>query len=321
MGSLFLGQIKKQTSTFLQEKYKSARMAFTDVSEAEMLAEEATNKDDCCPHAKTMTRIAEASFDVDEYWRIVDVLHKRLYNIDWDQWKQSYKALVLLEFLLTHGTREFAQEFQCDAEIIEELGIFTHIDKKGFNWGSRMLKLSEQILKLLQDEEALIEARLKALKITNEIQGFGSSLNSPTSSSPSPCSLSSEASQGSSCFYSFSTTSTPTYIFDSNDQLNKHHSPSIANDGNINIVLPPKNVTKNHVWKRLAGEENNILIDSDEDEDMEKPRGFVSEICSKIIGGSPIKGDNREKIEFRCLSDVGSKVTQKKFDRQYSIWF
>lgn len=36
MGSLFLGQIKKQTSTFLQEKYKSARMAFTDVSEAEM---------------------------------------------------------------------------------------------------------------------------------------------------------------------------------------------------------------------------------------------------------------------------------------------
>ena len=61
-----------------------------------------------------------------------------------------------------------------------------------FNWGSRMLKLSEQILKLLQDEEALIEARLKALKITNEIQGFGSSLNSPTSSSPSPCSLSSE---------------------------------------------------------------------------------------------------------------------------------
>lgn len=55
----------------------------------------------------------------------------RLYNIDWDQWKQSYKALVLLEFLLTHGPREFAPEFQCDAEVIEELGIFTHIDEKG----------------------------------------------------------------------------------------------------------------------------------------------------------------------------------------------
>ncbi|KAE9612075.1 hypothetical protein Lal_00022238 [Lupinus albus] len=77
MGSLLLNQIKKQTTNFLQEKYKSARITFTDVTEVELLAEEATNKDDCSPDAKTMTRIAEASFDVDEYWRIVDVLHRR----------------------------------------------------------------------------------------------------------------------------------------------------------------------------------------------------------------------------------------------------
>lgn len=41
------------------------------------LAEEATNKDPCSPDAKTMTIIAEASFEVDDYWRIVDVLHNR----------------------------------------------------------------------------------------------------------------------------------------------------------------------------------------------------------------------------------------------------
>lgn len=55
----------------------------------------------------------------------------RLYTIDWVQWRQSYKALVLLEFMLTHGPEEFAQEFQCDVEIIEELGGFTHINEKG----------------------------------------------------------------------------------------------------------------------------------------------------------------------------------------------
>jgi len=54
-----------------------------------------------------------------------------LYNVDWEQWRQSYKALVLLEFMLTHGPIDFAQEFQCDAEIIEELGNFTHIDERG----------------------------------------------------------------------------------------------------------------------------------------------------------------------------------------------
>ncbi|XP_061370765.1 epsin-3 [Gastrolobium bilobum] len=300
MGSIFLDQIKKQTTNFLQEKYKSARITFTDVTEAEMLAEEATNKDDCSPDAKTMTRIAEASFDVEEYWRIVDVLHGRLYNINWEQWRQSYKALVLLEFMLTHGPEEFAREFQCDAEIIEELGSFTHIDERGFNWGSRMQKLSEQILKLLEGGEALREARLKALKITNEIQGFGSSLNSPSSSS-SPCSSSSEASQGSSSFSSFSTRSTPVYYIDSNDQKVNHGD-------------------KNHIWDGPAGGEKDVLIVSDEDEDMEKPKGFVSGICSKIIGSGTI-GGSREQIEFRCISDVGSKRTKKKFDRQHSFWF
>ncbi|XP_068486557.1 uncharacterized protein [Phaseolus vulgaris] len=278
MGSLFLEQIKKQTTNFLQEKYKSARMTFTDVTKAELLAEEATNKDDCSPDAKTMTRIAEASFDIDDYWRIVDILRQRLYNVDWEQWRQAYKALVLLEFLLTHGPREFSKEFQCDVEIIEELGGFTHIDEKGFNWGSRMQKLSDEIVKLLQEAEALTEARLKALKITNGIEGFGSSVKCPSPTSSS--------------FYSFSTTSTPATIFHSN------HSDSIGNNGNI-ILLPPrdlKHVRKNHLWKRFADEEKNILVESKEDEDVEKPKGFVGEICSKISGISPVKGEKRGKV-------------------------
>ncbi|KAG2402071.1 uncharacterized protein HKW66_Vig0232670 [Vigna angularis] len=316
MGSLFLEQIKKQTTNFLQEKYKSARMTFTDVTETELLAEEATNKDDCSPDAKTMTRIAEASFDIDEYWRIVDILHHRLYNVDWEQWRQAYKTMVLLEFLLTHGPQEFAPEFQCDVEIIEDLGGFTHIDEKGFNWGSRMQKLSDEIVKLLQNAEALTEARLKALKITNGIQGFGSSVKCPSPTSSS--------SAGSSSFYSFFTTSTPDNMFHSNDELNKQKSGSIGNNSNINIMLPPRNlkhVTQNHLWKGFAGEEKNILIDSTEDEYVQKPKGFVGEIFEKISAVSPVKGEKRGKVEFRCLSDVGKKVTQQKFDRQYSFWF
>ncbi|XP_057425484.1 ENTH domain-containing protein C794.11c isoform X2 [Lotus japonicus] len=256
-----------------------------------------------------MTRIAEASFDIDEYWRIVDILHRRLYSIDWEQWRQSYKALVLLEFMLTHGPEEFAREFQCYTGIIEELGSFTHIDDKGFNWGSRMQNLSDQILKLLQSGEALKEARLKALKITNEIQGFGSSLNSP-SSSTSPTSLFSEASPGSSSFSSFSTSSTPASYICSSD----HHKNVVSPSNNV------KHVDENHLWDGPGSEEKNVLVDSDEDAgEVGKPKGFVSEMCSKIIGSG--KMGSREKIEFRCISDVGSKVTKKRFDRQYSLWF
>lgn len=185
-----------------------------------------------------------------------------------------------------------------------------------------MQKLSDRVLKLLQGGGTLREARLKALKITNEIQGFGSSVNSPLSSSPY-----SSSSEASSSFCSFSTTSSITPAFmDSNEYLYKHHSPS--ND-HSNIVFPSKNVKhvdKNHLWNGAAGEEGDILIDFDDDEDenVEKPKGFVSGIYSKIIGNGTAIGGRREEIEYvRCVSDVGTetKGTEKKFDRQHSLWF
>ncbi|XP_015940675.1 epsin-3 [Arachis duranensis] len=306
MGSVLLEQIKKQTTNFLQEKYKSARITFTDVTEIELLAEETINKDDCSPDAKTMTRIAEASFELDDYWRIVDVLHSKFCTIDWEQWRQSYNALVLLEFLITHGPVEFALEFQRDAEIIEELGRFTYIDERGFNWGARMLKLSEHILKLLEGGEALNEARLKALKITNEIQGYGISSSSPSSSSSSPSSSSWPSSPCSPqgplpAFRSFSTPTTPTPSFFDN-------------------INSKNNNNRKHLWggaNETVVEERNVLIDDDDDDDdgkLEKPKGFVSEICSKIIGDPKVAG-------FRCLSDVGRKEVKKKYDRQSSLWF
>lgn len=150
-----------------------------------------------------------------------------------------------------------------------------------------MQKLSDEIVKLLQNAEALTEARLKALKITNGIQGFGCAVKCPSPTSPS--------SSGSSSFYSFSTTSTPPRDL--------------------------KHVTKNHLWKGFAGEEKNILIDSTEDEYVAKPKGFVGEMYEKISAVSPLNGEKRGKVDFRCLSDVGKKVSEKKFDRQYSFWF
>lgn len=55
----------------------------------------------------------------------------RLRSVEWKQWKQSYKSLVLLEFLLTHGPEELADEFKRDSYIIEALGTFKHVDERG----------------------------------------------------------------------------------------------------------------------------------------------------------------------------------------------
>ncbi|KAJ0960669.1 hypothetical protein J5N97_001458 [Dioscorea zingiberensis] len=147
--------MRKQASSYLQDKYKTAKLALTDVTPAELLTEEATNNEPWGPDAKTMTKISEAAFDEEDYWRIVDVLHRRLRTLNQREWRQSYKALVLLEFLITHGPEETCDEFHCNINVIQEIGYMNHTDEKGFNWGACMKSKSERILELLNDKEKL----------------------------------------------------------------------------------------------------------------------------------------------------------------------
>ncbi|KAM7280899.1 hypothetical protein ACFE04_008033 [Oxalis oulophora] len=294
MGTLLLDQIKKNASSYLQEKYKVARLVFTDVTPAELLVEEATNNDPRGPDARTMTQLAEASYDVDDYWRIVEVLHRRLDCIDWKLWRQSYKSLVLLEFLLTHGPSDLAEEFVCDYDIIQELGTFKYTEK-GFNWGANMEKRSDRLMDLLGNPEALVEARSKALKITKEIQGFGSS--SPSSSSNASSSPTSDASHSSWGSYSTSSSTCNNDV----SELSKN----IQMDDDVG-----KKGT--HVWDfPESGESGSLLID-DEDE-KNGNQTLISELCSKLVGISI--NSNKVKVPIRSFSDVG-RVTRKRLDRQ-----
>ncbi|KAM7488440.1 hypothetical protein LguiB_025924 [Lonicera macranthoides] len=309
MATFSLDQMRKQASSFLHEKYRNARLVFTDVTEAELLVEEATNNDSLSPNARTMTRIAEASFDIDDYWRVVDILHRRLYKIDWKKWRQSYNSLVLLEFLMTHGPEEFADEFLCDVGVIEELGTFKHKDEKGFDWGLNMQKKSDRIIELLHREDALRQARLKALKVTREIQGFGNLIISPASSSSS--SSSSRSSQPSS-FSSYSTTWSET------DEANRSELSPLTEES-IECYTQVETEEEKHVGysnieKNIEGtrDKSASLIEFEGEDYGEKFWGVLSGIKSKFGGGSTERGP------LRSFSDVGN-VMEKKIDRQLSF--
>ncbi|XP_038893949.1 uncharacterized protein LOC120082738 isoform X2 [Benincasa hispida] len=85
--------LKKQASFFFKEKIKTARLALTDVTSAELLTEEAINGN---PDAKTLSSISRAAFEVDDYWRIVAILHKR-FNWGISVRKRSERILNLLD--------------------------------------------------------------------------------------------------------------------------------------------------------------------------------------------------------------------------------
>ncbi|KAI4368408.1 hypothetical protein MLD38_016967 [Melastoma candidum] len=314
MGTLILNQIKRQASTFFQEKYRTARLVLTDVSPSEILTEDVTNDDPCIPDACTMTRIAEASYVFDDYWRIVDVLHRRLQIVDWKLWRQSYKTLVVLDFLLTHGPEDFAEEFEIDNAVIEVLATFKHVDNKGFDWGEKMKKKAERILKLISDDKALKEARLNALMVTKEIQGFGSSPSSSSQSSPSYADC----------------------LSPGGGQMKYAHGGIQDGVGALPATMTG-NSTALHSWDRRLSRENGLLLNQEEDgyrntgnenhggDQCGEGNGgsYISEICSRIASMSPRKSGNgdRERMGFRSLSDAGKAKGEKRLHRQFSIGY
>nr|ACG39901.1 hypothetical protein [Zea mays] len=173
---LLAGQVKRQASGFLQDKYKQARLALGDVTPAELLAQEATNNEPCVPDAKTLACIADAAFDMDDLWRIAKVLHQRLSRAaDWKEWRPVYKALVVLEFLLTHGPEDLPREFLADVRAMHDLRSFHYVDDKGFDWGACMQRRTDSVLSLLTDADRLREARRR---VSHEVHGGGGGFGS-----------------------------------------------------------------------------------------------------------------------------------------------
>ncbi|KAM1276982.1 hypothetical protein ACFX13_030136 [Malus domestica] len=167
-------EFKKQASFFFKEKIKTARLVLTDVTPAQLLTEEATDGNPLSPDTRTLGSISKAAFELDDYTRIVEILHKRLEKFERKNWRVSYNSLIVVEHLLTHGPESVAVEFEIDKDVIEEMGSFQHIDEKGFNWGLALRKKSGRILKLLEKGPLLKEERDRARKLTRGIQGFGS---------------------------------------------------------------------------------------------------------------------------------------------------
>ncbi|TQE03242.1 hypothetical protein C1H46_011143 [Malus baccata] len=167
-------EFKKQASFFFKEKIKTARLVLTDVTPAQLLTEEATDGNPLSPDTRTLGSISKAAFELDDYTRIVEILHKRLVKFERKNWRVSYNSLIVVEHLLTHGPESVAVEFEIDKDVIEQMGSFQHIDEKGFNWGLALRKKSGRILKLLEKGPLLKEERDRARKLTRGIQGFGS---------------------------------------------------------------------------------------------------------------------------------------------------
>ncbi|RWV86380.1 hypothetical protein BHE74_00049791 [Ensete ventricosum] len=211
MAISFFHEFKRQTSRFLRSNIKTARLLLTDVTLAELYASSAfgwPRKQQEPSHGRRGTRGRCVSFhgllsrsmisgglrrfctrglpsprvpisfrvtcsQKVVIWR-VDNVCVRFKRFDRKRWRKAYKAMILVEHLLTHGPLSFADELQSDKEAIQRMCNFQYVDERGHNWGLTVKKKAERVLKLLEKGPFLEEERDRLRKATRGIEGFDS---------------------------------------------------------------------------------------------------------------------------------------------------
>ena len=109
---------------------KKGMHALKGISETEALVLEATSKEHWGPHGKELSTIARATRDRDTFFLVMKTLWKRLEHKG-EEWRHTYKALRVFEFLIAQGAEEVVSELRDQIHEIKRLEHFQFKEPSG----------------------------------------------------------------------------------------------------------------------------------------------------------------------------------------------
>jgi len=176
-------QISQITLYDIKSMYNQAKNMVLNVSEMEAKVREATNDDPWGASSTLMQEIAQGTFNFQHFNEIMPSIYNRFMEKEARQWRQIYKALQLLEYLVKHGSERVVDDSRAHLATIKMLRNFHYIDEKGKDQGINIRNRSRELAELLQDVEKIRTERRKAKANRNKYTGTGNDTGSSLGSS------------------------------------------------------------------------------------------------------------------------------------------
>eukprot|EP00756_Hemistasia_phaeocysticola_P051558 Hpha_TRINITY_DN26732_c0_g1::TRINITY_DN26732_c0_g1_i1::g.138778::m.138778/K12471/EPN; epsin len=135
----------------------------------------ATNDDPWGPHGQDMQEIAEASFNYQDKKQIMQILLKKLDIPAGKTWRQTYKSMILLEYLAVRGQRNIVEDVRDQLYTLRMLSNeYKHKDEKGVDHGQSVRERARKLAELVTSEQNLQTERDRAAATRSAIGGGGS---------------------------------------------------------------------------------------------------------------------------------------------------
>ncbi|EMR09104.1 hypothetical protein PNEG_02448 [Pneumocystis murina B123] len=164
--SLSLDKIVNRVSSIslydIKSIFRKAQNVVMNYNEIEVKVREATNNEPWGASTTLMQEIAVGTYNYTAFNEIMRFTEKSA-----REWRQIYKALQLLEFLVKHGSERVIDDARSHISIIKVLRNFHYIDNKGKDRGINVSNRAKDLIQLLLDNDLLKQERKKA-KINKE---------------------------------------------------------------------------------------------------------------------------------------------------------
>ncbi|XBW38814.1 hypothetical protein QEN19_004406 [Hanseniaspora menglaensis] len=158
--------------------FRKAQNLVYNYTDMESKVREATNNEPWGTPSTLMEQISQGSFNYKERTEIIGMIFKRFTEKTSVEWRQIYKALQLLEYIIKHGSERFIDDCRSNLSLVAMLKDFHYIDSQGNDQGLNVRTRATAIVDLLKDNEKIRTERKKAKEVSNKFKGISSSDNS-----------------------------------------------------------------------------------------------------------------------------------------------
>lgn len=161
-----LSSLKDQVSNLtlydIKAGVRKVQNAVMNYTEMESKVREATNNEPWGASSSLMQEIANGTHSYRLLNEIMPLIYKRFTDKTAEEWRQIYKSLQLLEFLVKNGSERVVDDARQHLSLLRMLRQFHYIDQNGKDQGVNVRNRAQELAKLLSDVESIRAERKKA---------------------------------------------------------------------------------------------------------------------------------------------------------------
>ncbi|CAH6721076.1 epsin-3 [[Candida] jaroonii] len=153
---------------------RKAQNVAMNLTEMEAKVREATNNEPWGASTKLMSQISGGTYNYREREEIISFIFRRFTEKATNEWRQIYKALQLLDYLIRNGSERIIDDVRSNLSLIQMLKSFHYIDSKGRDQGINVRNRAKNLINLLNDDNQLRNERKKARTNQKKFGGVSS---------------------------------------------------------------------------------------------------------------------------------------------------